>query len=110
MGTIGPTVDLQDDGTIDNPIQERRCQGRVAKVIAPGREVDVGRQCSRTLPAAGIDDLEEEVRRLGRLLALDVIKAKFINDQQIKAGVIAYSFRQSLVGQRSGQVFQQTHW
>ena len=59
------------------------------------------------MTAAGVDDLEEQVGGLGRLLAFDVIEAKFVDDQQVEAGVVTHPLGQGLIGQRRRQVFQQ---
>jgi hypothetical protein len=107
VSAVGLAVDLQDDGAINDPIQECRREGRVAEVIAPGLEVDVGGQGGRALAGAGVDDLEEEVGGLRGLLAFDVIEAKLVKDQQVETGVMADPLGQGLVGQGRGQIFQQ---
>src|ERR1019366_8341302 len=56
MRSVGLAVDFQDDGAINDSIQECRREGRVTEVIAPGIEIDVGRQGGRALASAGVDD------------------------------------------------------
>ena len=107
MSAVRFAFDLEDDGAIDDAVEEGHGQGRIAEVVGPGVEVDVGDQGGGPLRAAGVDDLEEEVGGLRRLLAFDVIEAEFVDDQQVEAGVVADALRQGLVGQRGGQVVQQ---
>jgi hypothetical protein len=40
-GAIGPALDLDNDGTFDETVQESHRQWRVAQIVGPGVEVDV---------------------------------------------------------------------
>jgi hypothetical protein len=84
MGAVGFAVDVEDDRAFDDAIQERRCHERVREIGLPRREVDVCRQGRGTLRAARIDELEEQIGSLGRLLTLDVAKAEFVDQQNIE--------------------------
>src|SRR5258708_5806615 len=72
------SLDLKDDGAVHHSIQERRRQRRISQVVAPRLEVDVRHHRRGTLPAPRVDDLEQQVGRLRRLLPLDVIEPELI--------------------------------
>ena len=55
MGTIGTSGELQDDRTVNQPVKKCRRQRRIAQVIAPVLEVDIGRQRRRTSPRASVE-------------------------------------------------------
>lgn len=107
VGAIGLAFELEDDGTVDKPIEEGHGQGDVAEIIAPGLEVDVGDQGSRVLLAAGVDDLVEQTGGLAALRSFNLVEAELIDDQQVEAFVVAQALGQGLVSQASGEVLEQ---
>lgn len=107
MGTVRLTADLQQDGTIDHAIQEGHRQWRIAQVVAPGLEIDIGSQGGGTSAAACVDDLVEQIGGLGAFAAFDAVEAELVDDHQIETRPVADAARQALVGQRLPQVFQQ---
>ncbi len=36
-GTVGAALDFEDDGAVDEAVEQGHGQGRVAKVVGPGR-------------------------------------------------------------------------
>ena len=54
--------DLDHDGVVQQPVQERGGHDSVAEHFAPLAETAVGRQDDGTALVAGIDELEEQVR------------------------------------------------
>jgi hypothetical protein len=78
-GAVGFALDLEDDGAIDQAVQEGHGQGWVAQVVAPGVEVDVGGQGRRFFLVAGVEDFVEQIGRFGMFLAFDAVEAEFVN-------------------------------
>jgi hypothetical protein len=78
VGAVGFAVDFEDDGAVDNAIEEGSAERWLAEVFGPRLEVHVGDQGGRASPVAGVNDLEEDVGRLGRLFAFDEVVAEFV--------------------------------
>ena len=85
VGAVGPPFDSDDDRAVDQAIEHGHGQRRVAEILPPGVEVDVGDQDRGALLVSAGDDLVQEVRGLRAFLALDAIEAKFVHDQEIPA-------------------------
>ena len=88
-------------------IQQGHRQGRIAEVIGPVLEVDVGDQRRRSLAAAAVNHLVEQTRRFRVFAAFEFVEAELVDDQQIEAAVVADARRQRLVAGGGRQVFQQ---
>lgn len=80
---IAGPFDLDDDGVMQQAVQQRRGDDRIAKDLAPFGKAAIGGQDHGTLFVAGVDQLEEQVRAA----AGDGQVADFIDDQQRCAGV-----------------------
>ena len=98
MSSIRLAVDLQDGCPVHDPVQERHRQRRITQVVPPGGEVDVRHQRRRTLPAAGVDDLVQQVGRLRRGAPFDLLEAELVDPQQIEATAFAWLAKQALDG------------
>src|SRR5436305_753593 len=85
MGAVGAAGELEDHGAVDQAVEERRRQRRVAEVVGPRREVDVRRQCRRTPAGAGVEEAVVESAGLGLRLALGAVEAEFVDQQQIES-------------------------
>jgi len=79
MGTVRAPGQLEDHGTVDQAVEERRRQRWVAQVVGPRGKVDIGRQGCRTPARAGVEQAVIEGARLGLRLALQPVEAKFID-------------------------------
>ena len=44
LGAVGPALELEDDGTLDQAVEESHCQRTVSEIVSPLIEVDVGDQ------------------------------------------------------------------
>jgi hypothetical protein len=55
----------------------------------------------------GVDDLVEEVGRLGAFAAFDAVEGEFVDDHEVETRPAADAAGQALLGQRLAQVFQQ---
>lgn len=88
-------------------IENRHCQGSIAKIFRPSFEVDIRDQGRGTLRTAAIDQFVEQAGRLGRFASFDFIEAEFVDDQQLEVAPIAEPLRQAAVGQRSHQIGEQ---
>jgi hypothetical protein len=107
MGAVGFALRLEDRGAVDETVEERHGQRRVAQVFAPGVKINVGHQGRGTLAVASVDDLVKQAGRLRILRAFDQVEAKFVDDEQFLAGIITQAFGQAMIGQGGGQVVQQ---
>ena len=107
LGSVTATGDLQYDGSVDDAVQKCHREWRVAEVIGPGVEVDVGGQRCRASAVAGVDHLKQQVRSLRRFRAFDVVEAEFVDDQQVESRPVPQTFRQRLICQTRGEIGQQ---
>src|SRR5260370_3114362 len=107
MGAVGLAFDFEDDGAVDQAVEEGHGRGRIAKVLAPGFEVDVGDQRRAYLLAAGVHDLVQQTGSLRRFAAFDAIEAKLVDDEQFKAGKVPDPLAQGPIGQAGAHVRQQ---
>ena len=107
MDPVGFALQLHDGRTVHDPIQQRHRQGSIAEVFGPGLEVDVGHQGRADPLAARIDDLVPQAGGLRTQAAFDAVETKFVDDQQLEAGIEADAVVDGLVGQGRGQIFQQ---
>ena len=57
MLSIAGSVDVDANTGHRQPVQDRGGQGRIAKVLAPGAELDVGRESSRAALMAAVDEV-----------------------------------------------------
>ena len=89
MGTVGAAGELEDHGAVDQAVQERRRQRRVAQVVGPGAEVDVRRQRRRATARAGVEQAVVEGAGLGLRLALQAVEAEFVDQEEIEPCVFS---------------------
>ena len=85
MRPVGATGELQDHGAVDQAVEERRRQRRVAEVIGPRPEVDVRRQRRRTTARAGVEQAVVERAGLRLRLALQPVEAELVDQQQVES-------------------------
>ena len=83
LGTVGLAGQLQDDGAIDDAVQDSHGQGWIGEVFGPAFKVDVGDHGCRATRAAGVDHLVEEAGGMPRLLALRPVKAELVDDKPV---------------------------
>src|SRR5260370_27556351 len=107
MGAVGLALDLEDDGAVDQAVEESHGQGGIAQILAPGFEVDVGHQRRAGLVAAGVHDLVQQTGGLWRVAAFEAIEAKLVDDEQFKAGIVPDPLAQGPIGQAGAQGRQQ---
>ena len=62
---IAGAFDLDDDGVVKKPIQQRGCDDGVSKDFPPFGKATVGSQDHGALLVAGIDELEEQIAAAG---------------------------------------------
>lgn len=96
-----------DDRAVDDPMQQRHRQWRIAEVIGPVFEVDVGNQRGRSFAAAAVYHLVQQARWFRILAAFEFVEAELIDDQQIEATVVADASGERLVARGGRQLFQQ---
>ena len=84
QAVAGP-LDLDDDGVVQEAIEERGSDDGIAEDLAPFGEAAVRREDHRAFLIAGIDQLEEQVGAA----AGDGQVADLVDDQQRSAGVEA---------------------
>ncbi len=92
---------------MDDAVQHGHRQLRVAEILGPGVEVDVGDQGGTDPLAAGVDDLVPEAGSLRTEAAFDPVEPEFVNDQKAEFRVEADAFVDGLVGQGGGEVFEE---
>jgi hypothetical protein len=78
---IGPTLNLENDGSLHDAIEESHGHGSIGQILSPFFEVHVGGERRRTLLVPQSDDLIEQVSRLRAFLPLDFVAAEFVDDQ-----------------------------
>jgi hypothetical protein len=78
-GAIGPALDLDNDGTFDETVQESHRQWRVAQIVGPGVEVDVGEQGGGATAMTSDNNLVEQVSGFGGFEAFDFIECELVD-------------------------------
>ena len=79
---VAGTFDLDDDGVVQKPIEQRGSHYRIAKDLAPLCKAAVGGQDRGAFLVAGIDELEEQIGSPRR----DRQISDLINDQESGSG------------------------
>jgi len=75
---VAGALDLNDDGVVQQAIQQRRGDNGIAEDLTPFGEAAVGCEDHGALFIAGVDELEEQIAAAGR----DGQIADFIDDEQ----------------------------
>ena len=103
---IAGTLDLDDDGVMQEPIEERGGDDRIAEHLAPLGKAAVGGQDHRAALVARVDQLEEQVAAAGD----DRQVADLVDDQQRGAAEEADALAQPALalglGERADEVGQ----
>src|SRR5216683_2979052 len=79
--TIRPTLNLEDDRSLYDAIEESHGDGPIGQILSPFFEVHVGGERGGALLVPQSDDLIEQVSRLRAFLPLDFVAAEFVDDQ-----------------------------
>ena len=96
---IARSLDLDDDGVMEKPIQQCGGDDRIAEDVAPFGEAAVGGEDHRPLLVAGVDQLEEQVAAAGN----DRQVADLVDDEQRGAGEPADALAQASLALGLGQ-------
>ena len=81
-GAIGFAFDLDDGCAFNETVEESHSQWRIADVISPAVEIDVGEQgCGATVVASD-DDLIKQVSGLRGFEAFDAIEGELVDDPE----------------------------
>ena len=80
--SIARSLDLDDDGVMEKPIEQCGGDDRIAEDVAPFGEAAVGGEDHRPLLVSGVDQLEEQVAAAGD----DRQVADLVDDEQRGAG------------------------
>ena len=75
---IAGALDLNDDGVMEQPVEERGSDDGIAEDFAPFGKAAVGGEDHRAFFIAGVDELEEQVAAAGG----DGQVADFVDDEQ----------------------------
>lgn len=84
VSAVGPALDLEDDGSLHEAIEEGHGQRAVGQVLAPLVEVDVGYEGGRVLLVSSGNDLLKQMSRLWALVALDLVEPEFVDDEEVR--------------------------
>jgi hypothetical protein len=79
---VAGALDLDDDGVVQEAIEERRGDDGIAEHFTPLREAAVGGEDHRAFLVAGVDQLEEQVGAAGG----DRQVADLVDDEQARPG------------------------
>ena len=63
---VGGSVERDDDGAVEEPVEHRSGDGGIAEDLAPGPDGPIRRDHDRRLEVALVDDLEQRRCSLGR--------------------------------------------
>lgn len=97
MHSPARALDVDDDGVMDQPIDDGGGDDGVAEVIPQLLEVDVGRHDRGSLAVAAPGHFEEQGRLPGILL-FDAIEAYFIDQEDFRRGVELELLGQGIIG------------
>ena len=93
---IARSFDLDDDGVVEQPIEQRGGDDGIAEDLAPFGKAAVGGEDHGALLVAGVDELEEQVAAAGR----DRQVADLVDDEQRGAAEIADALAQAALRAR----------
>ena len=96
---ITGALDLDDDGMVEQAVQQGGGDDGVAEDLAPFGEAAIGGEDHRSLFVAGVDELEEQVspaRDDGQV-------ADLVDDQQCSAAEVAKALAQAAVALGFGE-------
>ena len=79
---IARALDLDDDGMVEQPVEQRGGDDGIAEDVAPFGEAAVGGEDHGALFVAGVDELEEEIAAAGN----DRQVADLVDDQEAMLG------------------------
>jgi hypothetical protein len=105
VDAVGSAGEFHDGCAVDDAVEQGHGQLRVAEILVPGLEVDVGHQGGADTITARVNDLVPQARRVRTQTAFDLVEAKLIDDEQVEAGVVAYALVDRVVSQRRREVF-----
>jgi hypothetical protein len=95
---IAGTLDLHDDGVVQQSVKQCRGYDRIAEYLAPLGEAPVGGEDQGALLVAGVDQLEEQIAGAGP----DAQVSDLIDDEQLSATEIADPFAQPALAVGTG--------
>jgi hypothetical protein len=78
--TIRLTLNLEDDRSFHDAIEESHGERAIGEIVPPFLEVHVGGERGGTLLVPQGDDLIEQVSRLRAFLPLDSVAPEFVNN------------------------------
>ena len=96
---IAGTLDLHDDGVVQQSVEQGSGHDRIAEYLAPLGEAPVGGEDHGALLVAGVDQLEEQIAGAGA----DAQVSDLIDDEQLSATEIADAFAQPCPRGRRGR-------
>lgn len=80
------SLDIDDDGVMHKPIDDRHGRHRVAQILAQGLKIHIGSQNGAFTAITPINDLEKKCRRFRGSL-LESVETQFIDTQQIRSEI-----------------------
>src|SRR4249920_3447780 len=105
---VARAVDVDADRGHGEPVEDGRRQGRVAEVLAPLAELDIGGEGGGRMLVPAVEQVEEHVRGGGFVIAAaQLAKPDVVDDQPFRAGPFAEPGVVGLIGQARIQVVDQ---
>lgn len=95
--------DVDQDGVMDETVNDSRCGDGVAQIIAELLEIDVGGDECGGLAIAAFDDLEEE-GGVACVVLFEAIEPELVNEENVGRGIEFELLGETLVGESGEQV------
>ena len=105
--TIRLPLNLEDDRSFHDAIEESHGHGPIRQILSPFFEVHVGGERGGVFLVAQGDDLVKQVSRLRAFLPLNAVTPEFVDNQKIRTRVAVQLFGKRFVRELSGQIRDQ---
>ena len=96
---VGGAVDAGDDAAVQETIQCRGGEHRVAEPLGPGGDPDVGCGDDASFEVAGVDDLEQQ----GPRFLVQGAVGELVEDQQLRGGEVPQPGGEAVLGDGAAQ-------
>jgi len=103
--TITLAFDIDRDGMVEEPVENRRGDNRITKHVAPGAEALITGEQNRALLIAPGDELEEQIGAL----PINGDIPDLINDQELGLGQHLEAVLQPVFGERFAERREEAH-
>ena len=105
---VAGAVDVDSAGVHGEAVEDGGGDGGIAKVLAPGAQLDIGGNGGGGLEVTAVQEIEEHVSGGGLVAgAFDLAEADVVNDEELSTRPAAEAVRVAAVGETCVEVIEQ---